>query len=147
MKKNIIKIIVVVLILLIIAGMYMLKNNVFDTNTDNTNVSDVDIYEESNEVSNIESLPTVKHFVLNNCYYCEAMEPTIEKLTTEFKDKVNIVVINANENYSEAKKYNISQTPTQLFFDKDGKLITRIVGYMTEEEILDVLEQKLGVSK
>jgi thioredoxin 1 len=43
------------------------------------------------------------------------MEPIIEELKEEYKDKIDIQTIDVYENRSETEKYEIKLIPTQIF--------------------------------
>jgi thioredoxin 1 len=46
------------------------------------------------------------------------------------------------KNPEEAEKYNIKSIPTQIFFDANGKEISRHTGFISEEDILKVFEKQ-----
>lgn len=129
-------ILVVVIIAIFILYMYKQYENMQEITDKN------EIEEENSTVQ--ENIPIMKQYVLENCYYCNVMKDTISSLKEKYKGRFDVAEINVMKDYKESQRYNISQTPTQLFFDKDGKLIKRHTGYMSEEQIIEVFKS-MGV--
>lgn len=69
------------------------------------------------------------------CGPCRMLEPVIESISGNY-DVVKVDIDEADELTSE---YGIMSVPTLLVFE-DGKLKTKEVGYMSEEEILELFK-------
>ncbi len=80
------------------------------------------------------------------CIPCKMMAPIMEELENEYgsNGKAAIIFIDVWENPNEAKKFGIRSIPTQIFYDKTGKEVSRHEGFMPKDKILVELE-KLGV--
>lgn len=78
------------------------------------------------------------------CIPCKMMAPIMEELEKEYKDKAAIVFIDVWENPGAGNKYGIQLIPTQIFYDAEGKEISRHEGFMEKAAIVAEL-QKLGV--
>ncbi|MHC1729191.1 MAG: thioredoxin family protein [Syntrophobacteraceae bacterium] len=80
------------------------------------------------------------------CIPCKMMAPIMEELEKEYDKtgKAAIIFIDVWENKDQGKKFGIRSIPTQIFYDKDGKEVSRHEGYMDKEQIVAMLE-KLGV--
>ncbi len=78
------------------------------------------------------------------CVPCKMMAPILEKLTTEYKGKADVVFIDVWENPAAAKKYGIRAIPTQIFYDKNGKEVDRHVGFLDEKSIRTSLDKLLA---
>ncbi|MCB2184104.1 MAG: thioredoxin family protein [Desulfobulbaceae bacterium] len=79
------------------------------------------------------------------CVPCKMMEPILKKLSTNYDGKAVIAFIDVWQEPEQSKKFKVSMIPTQIFFDKDGKEVSRHVGFMSEKEIVDQLA-KMGVA-
>ncbi len=73
------------------------------------------------------------------CIPCKMMAPILEKLSMDYEGKAIIAFLDVREDPAQSKKFRISMIPTQIFFDKDGNEVSRHVGFMSEEEIVDQL--------
>jgi len=88
--------------------------------------------------------PTLAEFGWRTCVPCKEMKPILEELAVEYKDKLNIVIVEVYEHRELTNKYGIMAIPTQIFFDSSGKEITRHMGFWPKEEIIAQLE-KMGI--
>jgi len=61
------------------------------------------------------------------CQPCKIIEPMIEKLAKELKEKVIFAKVNSDRNRKMAMKYKIMSIPTLLLF-KNGRPVSRQVG-------------------
>lgn len=107
------------------------------TEQDNVKVHDCDFVQRPDEkLSDVLSngKPSMIVFSMDNCPACVSYLPTIEKTGQEYKDKVNVRILNLNTHFKEFNEYSIAGTPTTIFYDKDGKK------YEPSEEI----KKKLG---
>jgi len=64
-----------------------------------------------NEVMNSDK-PVFVDFWAEWCGPCRMVSPTVEELSKEYKDKVNFVKVNVDQNNELASKYNIFSIPT-----------------------------------
>ncbi|MGV8072950.1 MAG: thioredoxin family protein [Syntrophobacteraceae bacterium] len=80
------------------------------------------------------------------CIPCKMMAPIMEELEKEYDatGKAAIVFIDVWENRDQGRRFGISSIPTQIFYDKDGKEVSRHEGFMDKKAIVAMLE-KLGV--
>ena len=68
------------------------------------------------------------------CGPCTMMKPTVEELEKEYKDKVEFVKINVDEESGIASKYGVMGIPT-FVVEKDGKEVGRKTGATSKEEL------------
>jgi len=80
-----------------------------------------------------------------SCIPCKMMAPILEKLEKRYKGKAAIVFVDLRYQKDAAQQFNVRAIPTQVFFDKNGKEVSRHVGFMSEEEIVRQLSW-LGVN-
>ena len=76
--------------------------------------------------------------VSHNCGPCRMMEPIFEELEKEYKEKVEFVKINVDEDSVTASKYGVMSIPTYVV-EKDGKEVARRVGFTPKAEMVKLL--------
>ena len=72
------------------------------------------------------------------------MKPILEELAVEYKDKLNVVIVEVYEQMELTRFNRIMAIPTQIVFDSSGKEITRHVGLWPKEQIIAQLK-KMGI--
>ncbi|MFC1897133.1 thioredoxin family protein [Chloroflexota bacterium] len=87
---------------------------------------------------------TLAEFGRGICIPCKAMKPILEELAVEYKDKLDVVIIEIDEHRALTNQYEIMAIPTQIFFDSNGKEIARHVGFWAKEEVIAQLN-KMGI--
>ncbi|MBW6521688.1 MAG: thioredoxin family protein [Desulfoarculaceae bacterium] len=78
-----------------------------------------------------------------SCTPCKMMAPILVELEQEYQGKAAIIFIDVWQDEDAAKRFNVSMIPTQVFFDKNGKEVSRHVGFMDKQAIIDRLEPML----
>ena len=86
------------------------------------------------EVLNNKGLVLVD-FYATWCGPCMMLAPTIDEISEEYKDKVEVVKVNIDDNQELAIKYNIMSIPTLALFKK-GNLENMLIGLRSKEEIV-----------
>jgi thioredoxin 1 len=76
------------------------------------------------------------------CMPCKMLEPTIEEISKEYKDKVFVGKVDIDHNRELASRFGIMSIPTVLLFKK-GQVADMIVGAVPKSEIKKVLEKHL----
>jgi len=79
------------------------------------------------------------------CIPCKMMAPIMEKMEKVYRGKAAIVFIDVWENKEQAGRFGIRLIPTQIFFDRERKEVSRHEGFMSEEAITAQLK-KMGVN-
>ncbi|ACL06409.1 thioredoxin family protein [Desulfatibacillum aliphaticivorans] len=82
----------------------------------------------------------------HKCIPCKMMAPVIQELQKEYQGRASVIFIDVWQNREEGAKYNLRAIPTQIFYDKTGKEVSRHVGYMDKNSIVAIFD-KLGVPK
>ena len=90
--------------------------------------------------------PVLADFGRGNCVPCKMMQPILEKLQQEYAGKAEILILDISEHTAYLKEYHLVVIPTQIFFDSNGKEVSRHLGFMPEEEIVAQL-MDMGVEK
>lgn len=164
------KILLPVLIVMVVAGIYLLKN--MDQNKDVDYASSEFDLDATNDfdLDKILSygLPVIIDFGADSCIPCKEMAPVLQEINKELRGKAIVKFVDVWKNPDAAKKVPLSVIPTQFFFDKHGKpyepeysdsikfkkyysrnaadelLFTSHEGGLKKEELLTVLKE-LGV--
>ncbi len=79
----------------------------------------------------------------DSCIPCKMMAPILTKLKTEYAGRAEVAFIDVWKNPDAAKEYGIRVIPTQIFYNKAGKEITRHEGFLDEDSIRTALEKLL----
>lgn len=79
------------------------------------------------------------------CGPCRTMEPIVEELSHEWKGRVGVGKLNADENYESVARFDVQGIPAFLFF-KDGKFAGKVVGARPKRDFTEVLRQLEGRS-
>ena len=92
----------------------------------------------------IKGMVTMIDLGAKTCIPCKMMVPILEKIEKAYQHKAAIVFIDVWKNRAQAGRFGIRAIPTQVFFDPEGKEVSRHVGFMSEKEIVAQLK-KMGV--
>jgi thioredoxin 1 len=93
----------------------------------------------------VKGMVTLVDLGANSCIPCKMMAPILEKLEKVYRGKAAIVVIDVWKTPDEGKRFNLRVIPTQIFYDKKGKEVYRHEGFMSEKDIVAILNN-LGVN-
>ena len=88
-----------------------------------------------NEVVLASDTPVIVDFWAEWCQPCRLVTPELEKIATEYKDKVKIVKLNIDENPSIQAKYGIMSIPTIALF-VDGGIQSQVIGARPKEQLV-----------
>lgn len=83
--------------------------------------------------------PVVVDFWAPWCTPCHMIAPILEKVATEYGERIQVVKVNTDENRDLAIQYNVRGIPTLLFF-REGQEVGRIVGLVPEGQIRQRVE-------
>lgn len=75
-----------------------------------------------------------------SCIPCKMMAPILERLEKRYKGKAVIAFVDLRYDQEAARRFGIRAIPTQIFYDRNGREITRHIGFMSEEAIVAQLK-------
>lgn len=78
--------------------------------------------------------PLLMVYYSPGCGYCKMLDPVLDQLASEYAGRLKVGKINVDQNTTIASQYNITVTPTLIFF-KDGKEINKLSGAQDKEAI------------
>ncbi len=145
MDKNkislIIEIIVFIGILLAITGVYYFSGDTKKLEAEAESVGIIKITDDEFEKEVLSSkIPVILEFSSNNCPPCITMLPTMIEIAKNNKD-IKVITVNMDDDSVPKLKreYGIEASPTFIIF-KEGKVINKIVGATSEENLLKGLK-------
>jgi len=89
--------------------------------------------------------PVLVDFWAPWCGPCRMLSPVVEKVAGQLGDRVNFVKLNTDENPQISADYQISGIPCLILF-KGGKAVDRIVGFVPEAHIRQMLDKHLAAA-
>lgn len=82
-----------------------------------------------------------------DCPFCQAMEPTVEKLRKEYEPKIDqfeIIDVSTTEGLAKADEFGVFITPTFVLLDADGNELDRVQGAATEENMVKFIDRGIA---
>ncbi|MBN2109993.1 MAG: thioredoxin family protein [Methanosarcinaceae archaeon] len=88
------------------------------------------------------SKPELLDFSAAWCGPCKMQKPFIDKVKAEFGDRVDVKVIDVDQNMEMAAKYAIQAIPTLIILN-DGQVFRRFTGVTTAGVLIEELKKVL----
>lgn len=92
----------------------------------------------------VKGMVTMVDLGAKTCIPCKMMAPILVELEKEYKGKAAVVFIDVREDNSQADRFKIRAIPTQVFFDKNGREVSRHEGFMDKKTASDTLNKLLA---
>ena len=110
----------------------------------NENVYNIkqELSEESGELKFLGKKPVVIDFYATWCGPCRALEPILDELAEEYKDKIDIYKVNTETEMETAAAFGVMSLPTLLFIPMSDKPSIS-PGAPPKEMLKDLINEKL----
>ena len=87
---------------------------------------------------------TLVDFYANWCGPCKMIAPILERISEKMLD-FDIAKLDVDENQSTSYEYEIMSIPTMMVF-KDGKVVDKMIGFSSEEEIIRLVSKYVSIT-
>lgn len=91
------------------------------------------------------SRPVIVDFFATWCGPCKMLSPVLENISNKFGDNLKIIKIDIDKYPDIADKYEVMSVPTLMFF-VNGNLVRRETGFISEEQISDMINKDFFIS-
>ncbi len=81
-------------------------------------------------------LPRLVDVGADQCIPCKAMAPILVALRAEYAGRLQVDFIDVWKNPRAGDPYQVYAIPTQIFFDGNGRELTRHQGFISKQDIL-----------
>ena len=88
------------------------------------------------------SLPILVDFWASWCGPCKLIQPVIERLAEEFRDKVRFCKLDVDANRLTAERYQVRGIPYLILFN-NGKPVDTRVGALSKSQLTKFIESAL----
>jgi len=92
----------------------------------------------------VKGMVTMVDLGAKTCIPCKMMAPILVELEKEYKGKAAVVFIDVREDYDAAERFRIRAIPTQIFYDKAGREVSRHEGFMDKKTASGTLNKLLA---
>ena len=131
---------VIGLIIVMIAGIFIYKNVV---------ATKPPLQAATQQTNSAEKLPKLVDLGAGTCIPCKQMAPVLADLKKEYEGKLDVEVVDVNEERSKAMEYNVKHAlrviPTQILFDKNDKEVWSHEGFISKEDLEKIFVDRVGV--
>ena len=86
--------------------------------------------------------PVMLDFYADWCGPCQALLPTVEKLSDEYGEQIEIKKVNVDQNQELAAHFKVRSIPA-LFFIKDSTVVDNVNGLIQERYLRQKLDALL----
>jgi thioredoxin 1 len=92
------------------------------------------------------SQPVLVEFSAVWCGPCKRLEPEIEKLAAQWKDRVTIAKLDVDQSVDLAMRYQVMSVPTLILF-VNGEPKQRVIGFQPLPKLVEKFEPFLSATR
>jgi len=92
----------------------------------------------------VKGMVTVVDLGAKTCIPCKMMVPVLETMEKTYAGKARVVFLDVRENPEQAARFGIRSIPTQIFFDTDGKEVSRHEGFLDQKPFGEIVDKLLA---
>lgn len=81
-------------------------------------------------------LPTLIEFYADWCVPCKSFSPVIESVQRRLSGWMNVLRIDVDKDKKSTEEYGVQTVPSIIFLDRNGELVWRFAGVLSETEII-----------
>lgn len=93
------------------------------------------------EAAKTKGMPVFVDFGRTTCTPCKMMVPVLDSLARKYKGKMDVVFVHVDEEREYALKMGVTIIPTQILLDKNGREVSRHVGYIPVEDCVKMINK------
>ena len=108
----------------------------------NENVYDLKKVDDNGELKFLGKKPVLIDFYATWCGPCRALEPMLEELSEEYKDKIDIYKVNTETEIETAAAFGVMSLPTLLFIPMSDKP-SMSPGAPSKRHLKEMIDEKL----
>jgi thioredoxin 1 len=86
--------------------------------------------------------PVLVDFWADWCVPCRTLSPTVEAVAAQFKDRLRVGKMNAEDNPDVPTRYNVITLPTLLLI-KAGMVVEQRVGLISKAKLVELIQPHL----
>ena len=139
-RRNFIKWVLPILIVMIIAGLWQMGGNEEQLQAQPISEPPTNTSEEL-KTSLKSGKPILVDFGSNKCIPCRQIRPILRDIEKEYKGKAHVLIIDVFELRDLAREYRIQLIPTLVFFNKAGKEVFRRSGTWDKNSMIQKLKE------
>ena len=94
------------------------------------------------EVINVPD-PVLVDFGADWCHPCRQLDPIVEGLAVEWRGRVKIVHVDADQNIDSTMRFQVMGLPTLILF-LHGQPVARLQGFQPKKRIVEAVEPHLA---
>lgn len=98
------------------------------------------------EAAKAKGMPVFVDVGRTSCKPCKMMVPVLDTLTKKYKGKMEVVFVHMDEEQAYARELGVTMIPTQILLDKNGKEVSRHVGYIPVEDCEKMIANTVTVA-
>ena len=86
--------------------------------------------------------PMIVDFFATWCGPCKMLSPVLERVHEKYGDSLKILKVDIDKHEELAREYEVMSVPT-LFFYLNGEIVSQRSGFISENDLCDIIESQL----